>query len=125
MPSISGRDRACFAQFVLSSLSKDRALSTRCPCPNSKADSHTVRQFGKLTVPSEVEGQAHRPEQSRRKGCPYELLNSSAHMECLPLGRLLVKLKELLKRKKTYQQDRHSVWVFQRLSIVVSVKNAK
>jgi hypothetical protein len=35
-------------------LCRDRA----CPCPNSKADSHTVRQ-------------AHRPESSRRKGCPY------------------------------------------------------
>ena len=30
-------------------------------------DELTVRRFDKLIVPSKVEGQAHRPEQSRRK----------------------------------------------------------
>jgi len=43
----------------------------RGPCPNSKTDSHMVRRFDKLIMLSLDEAQAHRPEQSRRKGCPY------------------------------------------------------
>jgi len=65
-------------------LCRDRA----CPCPNPNKDSHTVRQ-------------AHRPEQSRRKGCPYVSFGKAQHDELVESSNRVCPVMEILLNSET------------------------